>query len=260
MRRRLDVELVRRGLAGTRSEARDAIVAGRVLVGGSVARKAGTLIAPEEAVSVSGEARPYASRAGEKLAAALDRFGIDPAGLACLDVGAGSGGFTDVLLRRGAAHVTAVDVGYGQFAWKLRTDPRVTLLERRNVRDLTPGDLPDPADLVVADLSFISLTKVLDALAGVMAPQADGVLLVKPQFEAGREDVGSGGVVRDPDVWRRVLRSVAEDARRRELVPVGLMASPVRGPAGNVEFPLHVRRGGETPALDVERAVAEGAA
>ena len=254
------MEMVRRGLAATRSQARDAIVAGRVLVGGSVAGKAGTMIAPEDAVALAGEARPYASRAGEKLAAALDRFRVDPSGLECLDAGAGSGGFTDVLLRRGAAHVTAVDVGYGQFVWALRTDPRVTLLERFNVRDLEPEQLRRPPAVVVADLSFISLTKVLPALAGVMAPEADAVLLVKPQFEAGRNEVGGGGVVRDPAIWRRTVGSVAEACRRHGLGPLGVMASPVRGPAGNVEFPLHVRRGARGRDLDLERAVDEGAA
>jgi 23S rRNA (cytidine1920-2'-O)/16S rRNA (cytidine1409-2'-O)-methyltransferase len=156
--------------------------------------------------------------------------------------------------------VVAVDVGYGQFAWRLRSDPRVTLLERFNVRDLGPGDLPGKPEVVTADLSFISLQKVLDALAGVAAEGADVVLLVKPQFEAGRASVGKGGVVRDPAVWRAVIERVAEACRERGLAPRGAMASPVRGPAGNVEFPLHAVKGGREAALDVQEAIREGAA
>lgn len=255
MRRRLDVELVRRGLAGSRGEAREAILAGRVTVGGSVRAKPGTLVSPGDPVALAGEPRRYVSRGGEKLAAALDRFGVDPAGRECLDVGAGTGGFTDVLRQRGAARVTAVDVGYGQLAWRLRRDHRVTVRERRNARHLTPDDVPAAPSLVTADLSFISLTAVLPALAGLAAPGADFVLLVKPQFEAGREAVGRGGVVRDPAVWRAAVLRVAEACRGLGLGPLDVMASPLPGPAGNVEFLLHAREGDPGRRPDVEAAV-----
>ncbi|HEX6208739.1 MAG TPA: TlyA family RNA methyltransferase [Actinomycetota bacterium] len=250
------MELVRRGLVASRAEAREAIEAGRVLVGGAQAGKASSLVAPEDPVAVEGEGRAYVSRGGVKLAAALDAFGIDPRGRAALDAGAATGGFTDVLLQRGAAHVTAVDVGYGQLAWTIRKDPRVAVLERFNVRDLRPEDLEGRPELVVADLSFISLAKVLPALVRVAADGADLVLLVKPQFEAGRADVGSGGVVRDPAVWARVIREVAAAASEAGAGPLGLVASPVRGPAGNVEFLLHARVGDQGAELDVEGAVA----
>ncbi|HEX6262266.1 MAG TPA: TlyA family RNA methyltransferase [Actinomycetota bacterium] len=251
------MELVRRGLASSRAEAREAIEAGRVLVGGAPAVKVSSLVAPEDPLAVEGEGRAYVSRGGGKLAAALDSFGIDPRGRPVLDAGASTGGFTDVLLQRGAAHVTAVDVGYGQLAWTIRNDPRVRVLERFNVRDLRPEHLEGPPQLLVADLSFISLTKALPALVGVAAEGADLVLLVKPQFEAGRADVGSGGVVRDPAVWARVIREVAAAASEAGAGPLGVVASPLRGPAGNVEFLLHARVGGEGAELDVERAVAE---
>ncbi len=256
-RRRLDLELVRRGLATTRTEARLAIEEGRITVGGRPAFKPGTLVAAQEPVSVEGPVRRFASRGGEKLAAALDRFGVDPAGRRCLDAGAGSGGFTDVLLSAGAAHVVALDVGYGQLDWRLRTDPRVTVMERVNVRRLRPADVPYAPEVVAADLSFISLAKVLPAMGAVASPGADLVLLVKPQFEAGPRDVGRGGVVSDPLVWGRVVEAVAEACRREGLGPVAVMASPIRGPAGNVEFLLHARKGHPGTDLDVGGAVRE---
>jgi 23S rRNA (cytidine1920-2'-O)/16S rRNA (cytidine1409-2'-O)-methyltransferase len=257
-RRRLDVELVRRGLAATRSEARQAILSGRVTVSGAPAAKPGSLVAPQDPVDLSGPARPFVSRGGGKLVAALDRFGIDPSGSRCVDAGASTGGFTDVLLARGAEHVIAVDVGYGQLAWKLRSDPRVTVLERTNVRTLDPSDLPYRADLVVADLSFISLSAVIPAVAGLVAPGGDLVFLVKPQFESSPADVGRGGVVSDPAVWRRAIERVAEACRAHGLGPDDVMASPVRGPAGNVEFLLHARQGERGVDLPIEPAVAEG--
>ncbi len=217
-------------------------------------------MARDEPVTVSGPARPFVSRGGEKLEAALDRFGVDPAGRPCLDAGAGTGGFTDVLLRRGAAHVVAVDVGYGQLAWPLRTDERVTLLERFNARDLTAQHVPEAPSLVVADLSFISLTKVVGALVGSAAEDADLVLLVKPQFEAGRQEVGRGGVVSDPAVWRGAIERVAEACRGAGAGPLAVMASPLRGPAGNVEFLLHARKGFEGVRLDVGGALREAKA
>jgi 23S rRNA (cytidine1920-2'-O)/16S rRNA (cytidine1409-2'-O)-methyltransferase len=254
-RRRLDAELVRRGLVGSRTEAQEAVRAGRVLVRGAPATKTTTLVAGDEPLALTGPARPYVSRGGGKLVAALDAFAIDPDGRDTLDAGASTGGFTDALLQRGARHVVAVDVGSGQLAWELRTDPRVTVLERTNVRDLRPDLLPYRPSLVTADLSFISLGLVLDALVDVAAERADLVLLVKPQFEAGREEVGRGGVIRDPRVWRRVLERVADAARRAGAGPIGVIPSPIRGSAGNVEFFLHAVRGQRGRALDLDGAI-----
>ena len=203
-RRRLDAELVRRGLVTSRTEAQAAVRQGLVVVGGRPAVKASTLVAPAEPVELMGSPRRFASRAGEKLDAALDRFAIDASGRRCLDAGASTGGFTDCLLQRGAYHVVSVDVGYGQLAWRLRTDPRVSVLDRTNVRELAADDLPYAPDLVVADLSFISLRLVVPTLAGLAAGGADLVLLVKPQFEVGRAHVGRG-VVRDPESRRRAI-------------------------------------------------------
>ena len=257
MRRRLDVEMVRRGLAASRSEARDAIQSGLVTVAGSVATKAGTLVAADQPIDLTGASRRYASRGGDKLAPALERLGVEVAGRRCLDAGAGTGGFTDVLLEGGAEHVVAVDVGYGQFAWRLRTDPRVTLLERFNVRNLRPDDLPFAPDLVVADLSFISLVTVLPALAGAAAPDADFVLLVKPQFEAGRKEVGRGGVVSDPSTWASAVERVALGCVEAGIGPLAVAVSALRGPAGNVEFFLHARKGAEPRRLQIGDAVEE---
>jgi 23S rRNA (cytidine1920-2'-O)/16S rRNA (cytidine1409-2'-O)-methyltransferase len=256
VRRRLDQEMVRRGLTATRSEAREAILSGRVTVGGRPADKPGTLVAPSEPVDVAGSARPYASRGGEKLAGALDAFGIDPSGRRCLDAGASTGGFTDVLLQRGAVHVMAVDVGYGQLAWSLRSDPRVTVMERTNARDLRPEDLPYRPDLVVADLSFISLSKVVPALSRVAVQGADFLLLVKPQFEAGPKQVGRGGVVGDPEVRRRAVEAVAQACRSAGLGPLDVAASPILGPAGNVEVFLWARQGDPGRELDIDAALA----
>jgi 23S rRNA (cytidine1920-2'-O)/16S rRNA (cytidine1409-2'-O)-methyltransferase len=241
---RLDIELVRRGLAPSRAEAQRLIETGRVRVRGALASKAAALVAPGDPVAVAGGPAEYASRGGTKLAGALDALGVDVNGCNCLDVGASTGGFTDVLLRRGAARVVAVDVGYGQLAWSLRTDPRVVVLDRTNARFLTPGLVPPPApDLVVADLSFISLTLVLPALRSVAAPDADFVLLVKPQFEAGRSRVGKGGVVRDPTVWAEAMRRVIESGAEFGLGLRSAVASPLPGPAGNVEFFLYLQAG-----------------
>jgi 23S rRNA (cytidine1920-2'-O)/16S rRNA (cytidine1409-2'-O)-methyltransferase len=263
VRRRLDSELVRRGLAGSRSEAADAIRSGIVTVGGYPARKAGTMVASDDPVAMVAPPRRFVSRGGDKLQAALERFALDVTGMHALDAGASTGGFTHVLLRRGVAHVVAVDVGYGQLDWALRDDERVTVLERTNVRALTEEMLPYRPDLITADLSFISLRTVLPALMGVSAGRVDAILLVKPQFEAAREDVRPGGVVRDPDAWARSLRAVGSACRALGLSVRGAMASPLTGPAGNVEFLLHVRAPAGTWApgdLDgmVAAAVAEG--
>src|SRR6266513_628265 len=223
-RRRLDAELVRRGLAASRSQAQAAVDAGRVTVAGIKATKAASLVADDAPVALSASPRPFASRGGGKLAAALDRFAVDPGGRDCLDAGASTGGFTDCLLQRGAARVIAVDVGYGQLTWSLRTDPRVTVMERTNVRDLAPPMLPYIPAPVVADLSFISLRLALPSLARVAAPGGTFVVLVKPQFEAVRGQVGRGGVIRDPDVWRSALAAVMTTARSLALEPLNVMA------------------------------------
>jgi 23S rRNA (cytidine1920-2'-O)/16S rRNA (cytidine1409-2'-O)-methyltransferase len=266
---RLDVALVERGLEASRERARRLIVAGEVTVDGVVARAPSALVAPDAVLAV-GKRMPYVGRGGLKLAHALDRFGIAPAGKVALDAGASTGGFTDCLLQRGARRVYAVDVGKGLLAWTLRQDPRVVVMEGVNVRYLTA--LPEEVDLATVDVAFISLRLVLPAIAGVMAPTGEAVALVKPQFEAGAAEVGRGGVVRDPRVHRRVLEGAMGAARGAGLRPVGLTASPIRGEAGNVEFLLWARpaagRGGpsgpegapfdETGAI--EGALAEAAA
>lgn len=259
-RARLDVELVRRGLAGSREQARDLVLAGRVSVAGSTATKPATAVAPDQPLTVrpSATGPAYASRGAHKLAHALAAFELDVRGRRALDAGASTGGFTDVLLRAGAAHVVAVDVGYGQLVWALQSDPRVTVLDRTNVRSLTqlPGG---PVGLVTADLSFIPLGLVLPALVAVSTPDADLVLLVKPQFEVGRELLPDGGVVRDPALRAGAVRRVAAQALALERGVAGVVASPLPGPAGNVEYLVLLRRG--APALaedDLARAVAEG--
>jgi 23S rRNA (cytidine1920-2'-O)/16S rRNA (cytidine1409-2'-O)-methyltransferase len=257
-RRRLDVELVRRGLSNSRAEARAAVEAGLVTVAGAPATKAGSLVAPDAPVHVIGRTRRFVSRGGEKLRSALDRFGVDPRDRDCLDAGASTGGFTDCLLQAGAARVAAVDVGYGQLAWEIRNDPRVTVLERTNARSIERADQPFVPELIVADLSFISLRTVLPGLVAVAHPQAEFVVLVKPQFEAGPADVASGGVVRDPEVWRRVLGEVVEAFGSQGVGVLGVIAAPLRGPAGNVEFLLQGRRGVDDATVDLDPAVTEG--
>ena len=239
----------------SRTEAQEAVRAGRVLVRGAPATKTTTMVAGDEPLSLAGPARPFVSRGGGKLVAALDAFAIDPSGRDALDAGASTGGFTDALLQRGARHVVALDVGSGQLAWELRTDARVTVLERTNVRDLQADVLPYRPSVVTADLSFISLALVIGALVDVAAEGADLVLLVKPQFEAGREEVGRGGVVRDRHVWRRVLARVADAAVGAGAGPAGVIPSPIKGPAGNVEFLLHALVGERGRSLDLDGAI-----
>jgi 23S rRNA (cytidine1920-2'-O)/16S rRNA (cytidine1409-2'-O)-methyltransferase len=261
-RRRLDAELVRRGLARSREQAASLVADGRVLVAGRAAGKSATQVAADDPILITGagEEPQYASRGGRKLAGALAAFpGLRIAGRRCLDAGASTGGFTDVLLRSGAAHVIAADVGYGQLAWALRTDERVTVLDRVNVRQLQPGQVAPAPDLVTADLSFISLTLALPALVRCAAPEADFVLLVKPQFEVGKGLVGAGGVVREPGLREQAVASVAAAAAGLGLGVSGLAASPLPGPAGNVEYFLWLRRG--APELDpdeLRRNIAEG--
>jgi 23S rRNA (cytidine1920-2'-O)/16S rRNA (cytidine1409-2'-O)-methyltransferase len=243
VRRRLDAELVRRGLAESRGRAVEVIAAGRVLVGGGPTASPARRVAPDEAITLRGESRRYVSRGGAKLEAALAAFDIEPRGLRVLDAGASTGGFTDCLLQRGAAHVVAVDVGRGQLAWSLRTDARVTALERTNVRSLEPEAIGGAVPLAVADLSFISLLTVAPALERCTLPDARLVLLVKPQFEAGRDAVGKGGIVRDPDVHRHVVERVASGLAAAGLPVVAMVASPITGADGNREFLAHVVRG-----------------
>ncbi|HUY46848.1 MAG TPA: TlyA family RNA methyltransferase [Streptosporangiaceae bacterium] len=261
-RRRLDAELVRRGLARSREHAAELVSAGRVVVAGQAAGKTATQVGQDDPIAVqdTDDEPGYASRGGRKLAGALAAFpGLSVAGRRCLDAGASTGGFTDVLLRAGAAQVVAVDVGYGQLAWALRSDDRVTVLDRVNVRHLRPEQVAPPPALVTADLSFISLGLVLPALVSCAAPDADFVLLVKPQFEVGKGRVGPGGVVRDPGLRAAAVTSVAEAAADSGLGVAGVAASPLPGPAGNVEYFLWLRRG--APPLDqaiLEQVVAEG--
>ncbi|MEP6462362.1 MAG: TlyA family RNA methyltransferase [Frankiaceae bacterium] len=259
-RARLDAELVRRGLARSRADAAELIAAGRVAVAGQTATKVATAVAADTPVLVvAADTGPgYVSRGGHKLAGALDTFGLSVAGRRCLDAGASTGGFTDVLLRRGAAGVLAVDVGYGQLAWALRTDERVRVLDRVNVRDLTAAQVGEPAELAVADLSFISLALVLPALAAVAAPDADLVPMVKPQFEVGRGRVGPGGVVRDPHLRAEAVRRVAAAAADLGLGVAGVTASTLPGPAGNVEYFLWLRRGAPPLDLDDLQEVVDG--
>jgi 23S rRNA (cytidine1920-2'-O)/16S rRNA (cytidine1409-2'-O)-methyltransferase len=235
---------VRRGLAPSRERAAALVAEGRVTVAGATATKPATAVdAATPLVVREPEGESWVSRGGHKLAGALDAFELDPAGRRALDAGASTGGFTDVLLRRGAAHVVAVDVGYGQLAWSLRTDPRVTVVDRTNVRSLTLEQVGDPVDLVVADLSFIPLGLVLPALLACTGPDADLVPMVKPQFEVGKERLPSGGVVRDPALRAEAVRTVAEQAARLGLGVRGVTASPLPGPSGNVEYFLWLAAG-----------------
>ncbi|MBQ1123611.1 TlyA family RNA methyltransferase [Streptomyces sp. B15] len=264
-RRRLDAELVRRNLARSREHAGQLIAAGRVTIGGNVAAKPATQVETSAALVVkTDESDPdYVSRGGHKLAGALEAFvprGLRVADRRALDAGASTGGFTDVLLRAGAGHVVAVDVGYGQLAWSLRSDSRVTVKDRTNVRELTVEDIGgEPVELVVGDLSFIPLGLVLPALVRCAVPEADLVLMVKPQFEVGRERLGSGGVVRSPQLRAEAVRTVAGHAAALGLGALGVTSSPLPGPWGNVEYFLWLRAGADDldPA-EVERAVAEG--
>jgi 23S rRNA (cytidine1920-2'-O)/16S rRNA (cytidine1409-2'-O)-methyltransferase len=238
---------VRRGLVDSRQRAQAVITAGRVTVGGAPAAKASRLVAPHEAVVVHGPPARFVGRGGEKLDAALEHFAVDVTGLRALDAGASTGGFTDCLLQRGAAQVVAVDVGHGQLHERLRDDPRVRNLERTNVRNLTRADLDGSVEVVVVDLSFISLATVTPVLVDVAAPDAAVVALVKPQFEAGRQEASRGrGVITDPAIWRRVLGEVIAAFEDAGAIIMGCMVSPLEGAEGNVEFLLHARAPGGT--------------
>ncbi|CAA0121089.1 16S/23S rRNA (cytidine-2'-O)-methyltransferase TlyA [Mycolicibacterium vanbaalenii] len=264
-RARVDAELVRRGLARSRQQAAELIGAGRVSIDGMPAAKPATAIPLSANLTVIdvGE-HSWVSRGAHKLLGALESFGVRVEGRRCLDAGASTGGFTEVLLDRGAGEVVAVDVGYGQLAWALRTDPRVTVMERTNVRDLTADGIGGPVDLVVADLSFISLATVLPALTACASPSADIVPMVKPQFEVGKSRVGAGGVVSDPALRADAVRSVARRAAELHWHTVAVAASPLPGPAGNVEYFLHLRadsdRALSADSIDgaIRQAVEEG--
>lgn len=242
----------------SRSEAQRAIEAGLVRVGTNTEPKASTLVAAEEPVHLSAPPEPFVSRAGRKLAGALEAFDITTEGARAVDVGASTGGFTDCLLRSGARHVTAIDVGYGQMHWRIRNDPRVEVVERTNIRTSEPGQFGEPFDLVVADLSFISLRTVADALVALGSEQASWLLLIKPQFEAGKDRVGKGGVVRDPVVRHHAVRAVLEHFAKLEIACHGLIEAPIAGATGNVEYVAWFRRGPQV--IDIEELIsrAEG--
>jgi len=249
---RLDTLLAQRGLFASRARAAASVMAGEVRLGGAGgerAAKPGQMVAEDIELAVDERPR-FVSRGGTKLANALDATGIDPAGRRCLDVGASTGGFTDCLLQRGAAHVVAVDVAYGELDWSLRTDERVTVLERTNARALTPGDLEYAPDLVVADVSFISLTKVLPAVLECCAERFDALAMVKPQFEVGRGRVGKGGVVRAPEERRSALVAVAQSAREHGAAVLGFASSGLPGPAGNRESFVWLAEAGRPGAVD----------
>jgi 23S rRNA (cytidine1920-2'-O)/16S rRNA (cytidine1409-2'-O)-methyltransferase len=250
---RLDILLVQRGLTESRSQAQALVLAGQVRVNGQPASKPGAEVPADAQVMVL-QRMPYVSRGGLKLAAALDAFHVSAADAVCADVGASTGGFTDCLLQRGAARVYAIDVGYGQLAWKLRQDERVVVMERTNARYLE--SLPEPVGIVTIDASFISLKLLFPAIVAWLAPGAGVVALIKPQFEAGREQVGRGGVVRDPAVHRQVLEKVAGYAMVHGLGVQGVMRSPITGPAGNIEFLMHLRHGVSSEGFDLLAVIA----
>jgi 23S rRNA (cytidine1920-2'-O)/16S rRNA (cytidine1409-2'-O)-methyltransferase len=247
-RTRLDVLLVERGLAGSRERARAIILAGQVMVDGEAVSKAGALVGPGATVTLVRPDHPYVGRGGVKLAHALDEFRIPVEGREALDIGASTGGFTDVLLRRGASRVIACDVGRGQLDWRLRNDPRVVVIEGRNARFLAPEDLPGPVDIVTIDVSFISLSAILPRVAAVLRAGADVVPLVKPQFEAGRAEVGKKGLVRDPAVHARVIARITGAAADAGLVRIALTPSPITGMTGNQEFFLHLKAASDLEA------------
>jgi len=258
-RRRLDAELVRRELASSRSQAQELIETRRVLVGGAVADKAARQVDPGDAIELRGDGPRFVSRGGEKLAAALDRFAVDLDGCRVIDAGSSTGGFTDCALQAGAREVVAIDVGRNQLHEKMRADARVAVHEQTNVRDLDPAVVGGSGDVLVGDLSFISLRTVLDALLRLTRDGGDMVLLVKPQFEAGKAEADRGrGVIRDAAVWERTLSDVCCALQDREAAIMGAMASPITGGDGNVEFLIHARRG--APSGDIDALVADALA
>lgn len=253
---RLDVLLTKKGLCDSRERAKAEIMSGTVFVDGQRADKPGTAYPPDARIEMRGSSIGFVSRGGLKLEKALSVFPVSPAGKVCMDCGASTGGFTDCLLKRGAVRVYAVDVGYGQLAWSLRTDPRVINMERTNARYLRPEDLPEPMDLAVIDVSFISLSLILPAIRQLLKPEGEIVCLIKPQFEAGKDKVGKKGVVRDREVHKDVLDGFLRTAESLSLYPAGLTWSPVRGPEGNIEYLGYLRCIGEGLCFDTAAIVA----
>ena len=241
---RLDKLMVQRGLVPSREKAQAIIMAGMVRVDGQPARKPGQMVKEDVKIEVLGDPIPYVSRGGVKLEAALDRFSVPVEGKICMDVGASTGGFTDCLLQGGAERVYAVDVGWGQLHWKLRRDPRVVVLERRNIRYLPKEEIPEEIDLATIDTSFISLKLVIPAVLKFLKDRAEILALIKPQFEVGKGEVERGGVVRDPQKHRRVIREIWEFVRSLGLSPQGVMESPLLGPKGNKEFFIYIKKDG----------------
>lgn len=255
--KRLDQRLFELGLAESREKAKATIMSGIIYVNGQKSDKPGTQVSDDAEIVVRGNACPYVSRGGFKLAKALEVFPVEPAGKVCIDCGASTGGFTDVLLKNGAAKVYAVDVGYGQLAWQLRQDSRVVVMERTNARALTPDMFPESMDLGVMDVSFISIRLILPALHGLLKPGGEVVCLIKPQFEAGKADVGKKGVVRDKAVHERVLREMCEFFPTAGYTLLGLDYSPIRGPEGNIEYLAYLKAdGGDDIAPDITALVA----
>ncbi len=254
---RLDQLVFDLGMTESRERAKTTIMSGLVFVNGQRVDKPGTAVDPSSKIEIHGEAIPFVSRGGFKLDKALRVFPVDPAGKICLDCGASTGGFTDVLLQHGAGRVYAVDVGYGQLAWKLRTDDRVVNLERTNLRYISAEQIPEPIDLAVMDVSFISIRLVIPAVKALLRPDADFICLIKPQFEAGREEVGKKGVVRDSAVHERVVREILDFVPTVGLTAVGLDYSPIKGPEGNIEYLCHLKNGlRETVNFDVKALIA----
>jgi len=255
---RIDVLLVEQNLAESRSKAQAMIMAGEVYIGEQKIDKAGTMVPTESVITVRSNVCPYVSRGGLKLEKALADFGVDPTGYVCSDSGASTGGFTDCLLQNGAKKVFAIDVGYGQLAWKIRNDPRVVTMERTNIRYVTPEDLGEPLDLSVVDVSFISLHTVLPAIKNLLKDSGQIVCLIKPQFEAGKGKVGKKGVVREPSIHEEVLQSFLSLADKLEMTLLHLTYSPVKGPEGNIEFLGHLKMGnGQHIPTDIPTLVKE---
>ena len=260
MKERLDVLLVKRNLAESREKAKAIIMSGNVFVNGNREDKAGTTFDEEKAqIEIKGHTLPYVSRGGLKLEKAIEVFGVDVKDKVCMDIGASTGGFTDCMLQNGASKVYAVDVGYGQFAWKLRQDPRVVCMEKTNIRYVTPEDIADALDFASVDVSFISLTKVLEPAKELLRDGAEMVCLIKPQFEAGKEKVGKKGVVRDPAVHIEVIERVILFAQSIGFGVLHLDYSPIKGPEGNIEYLVHIKKNAQTEneePIDVHAVVA----
>ena len=256
MKERLDVLLVSRGLAPSREKAKTTIMAGDVFVNGQREDKAGTMFDTDVPIEVKGAALKYVSRGGLKLEKAMENFDCSPEGKICMDIGSSTGGFTDCMLQNGAVKVYAVDVGHGQLAWKLRNDERVVVMEKTNIRYVEPKDVEDTIEFFSVDVSFISLTKVLLPVKNLLSDKGEGVCLIKPQFEAGREKVGKKGVVRDPAVHEEVIKMVCDYVTSIGYGIRDLDFSPVKGPEGNIEYLLHIENNGESESVDIKAVVA----